>query len=417
MWSQKEYKSREVFGQTRGIPLNYVEREDVDRLFKDSLTSNQHIVIHGSSKQGKTSLRKHNLREDQFILIHCSNQWDIGKLNAQILKQAGFELHESRETTFEGKAKMKASFSFLKLFEAGGEGELGGSESNAYKSLELDVYDSNDIIKSLEEIGFDKLIILEDFHYLDEITQENFAFQLKAFHEISSYTFIIVGVWLEENKLTLLNGDLAGRMFSINADKWTHDQMKHVITKGEDLLNIHFSHQLKTKIIQHSLGSVFLLQEICKGICDEAGIYETQKRKINLIKEYNVFNITKKLILQRSGRYDSFLMIVAGGRDDEYKNSYKNILNSLLSVSTEDRIKGISFDFLYSDIVESVDNNLNESDLYNILKRLSLLQREKKIKPRIIDYDFTNSKLNIVDKGFTAWLVFQDTSILMNRLK
>lgn len=47
----------------------------------------------------------------------------------------------------------------------------------------------NDIIGGLQEIGFNKLIVLEDFHYLPDETQRDFATDLKAFHEASQLLF------------------------------------------------------------------------------------------------------------------------------------------------------------------------------------------------------------------------------------
>jgi len=38
---------------------------------------------------------------------------------------------------------------------------------------------------------------LEDFHYLPMETQQTFSHVLKAFHENSKITFIVVAVWRE----------------------------------------------------------------------------------------------------------------------------------------------------------------------------------------------------------------------------
>ena len=397
--------------------MNYVEREDVDKLFRDSLNSSQHIVIHGSSKQGKTSLRKHNLKDDEFILVHCSNTWDIGKLNEQILKQAGIELKVSRETTIEGNAKMTAKIKVPSVFEFGGESGLKSSEKQKYQSIELDVYDVNDIISSLESIDFDKFIILEDFHYLEEQTQRDFAFQLKAFHEISKLTFIIIGVWLEENKLTLLNGDLSGRIYSLNADVWKTDELKEVIIRGEELLNFHFEHQLKIEIIEYSLGSVFLLQEICKAVCAYLSLSETSSKKIRVLNEnVNIFSITKKIILQQRGRYESFLRAFSSGLSDDYQDLYKWILLPVLEVDTEQLLKGISIEYISHLINKRCPVQIEYNQLIDILNQLGELQRVKNIKPRIIDFDNTNFCLNIVDRGFISWLIFQNKDQLKAKI-
>ena len=61
------HKARDVFGVGREMPLNYVEREDVDGKFLASLTRDKHVVIYGSSKQGKTALRKHCLQDTEVV--------------------------------------------------------------------------------------------------------------------------------------------------------------------------------------------------------------------------------------------------------------------------------------------------------------------------------------------------------------
>lgn len=89
-----EYTVDEVYGLSRNIPLNYVERRDVDERLRCNLNRDKHITIFGSSKQGKTCLRKHCLNENDYILVQCSNRWSLSDLNANILKRAGYELTE-----------------------------------------------------------------------------------------------------------------------------------------------------------------------------------------------------------------------------------------------------------------------------------------------------------------------------------
>jgi hypothetical protein len=51
------YLLDEVYGVRRDLPLNDVSRTNVDDVFVNSLATDKHIVVFGSSKQGKTSLR------------------------------------------------------------------------------------------------------------------------------------------------------------------------------------------------------------------------------------------------------------------------------------------------------------------------------------------------------------------------
>ena len=238
-----KYQLNEVYGISRDVPLNYVERVDVDKKFRDNLGRDKHITIFGSSKQGKTCLRKHCLNTNEYVVVQCSNRWDLSDLNSNILKRAGYEIEVSSKTSISGNAKIIASIkSHFGIGEAniGSELENTKGQETVYSQLELDVDDVNDVIAALNEIGFDKKIVLEDFHYLKSEVQKDFAIELKAFHENSKLCFIIVGVWLDENKLVIYNGDLTGRVISVNADLWSEREMRQVIEKGAELLNIKF---------------------------------------------------------------------------------------------------------------------------------------------------------------------------------
>jgi hypothetical protein len=50
-------KTADVFGVSREIPLTYVERTNVDNKLLENLTRDKHVIIYGSSKQGKTCRR------------------------------------------------------------------------------------------------------------------------------------------------------------------------------------------------------------------------------------------------------------------------------------------------------------------------------------------------------------------------
>ena len=238
----ESYQLEDVFGISRDVPLTYTQRENLDNAFIESLSRQKHIVIYGSSKQGKTCLRKKYLTTDQYMIVNCSNKLNISDLNKLILKQAGFKLTISEKTNKGHKIKGEVTGGF-KLFAkaeitAGYERESSKEIEN--KEIDLDLDDVNDIIKALTNINFSKTIFLDDFHYLKKETQIDFAFALKSYYENSKIIFVIVGVWLEENRLISINGDLAGRVTSINADKWGYDDLYNVIESGCKLLNIKY---------------------------------------------------------------------------------------------------------------------------------------------------------------------------------
>jgi hypothetical protein len=152
------HKTRDVFGITRDLPLNYVTRNDVDGKFIDSLTRDKHLIVHGGSKQGKTSLRKYNLKSDDYIVISCHNKWEISELMAAVLKKAGYQVTQSDARTASGKNKItikaEGKGKVPLVAEASGSGEYTTESEEVSKverkPLDLDPSDTNDIITALQ---------------------------------------------------------------------------------------------------------------------------------------------------------------------------------------------------------------------------------------------------------------------------
>lgn len=409
-------KTKDVFGIQRDLPLNYIVRE-ADKILVDSLDRSHHVVIYGSSKQGKTSLRKRNLQEDQYIIVHCSNKWDIDQIHNNLLKQAGYELTLSESLTTSGKAKVKATFGW-NLFtkaEAEAEAEAGREKEKITKTLDIDIEDVNDIIKALEEIKFDKIIVLEDFHYLKPETQKDFAIALKAFHENSKFTFLIVGVWLEENRLIALNGDLAGRVKSVNADAWTNEELNRLINDGEYLLNVTFDDETKKKLIAESLQNVYVVQEVCYHLCIENKINQTHEGDQFQLDCSKLENFLDQVVSQHSGRYNKFISSLIEGFQPTELEMYKWILFAIIKAEESDLNSGLRRSELNEVIIQKHPRggDLNPGNLTQALTSIASLQVRSGITPIIIDYDSTSKKINIVDKGFIIWLHNQDINEIL----
>ncbi|RTZ49893.1 hypothetical protein EJ377_06980 [Chryseobacterium arthrosphaerae] len=414
----KKKLTKEVFGIQREVPLNYIERE-ADKVFNDSLDRRHHVVIFGSSKQGKTCLRKKNLENKEYITVHCDNKMDLYNLNINILKQAGFTVQVSERKTINGKAKVKVGFGWNLFGRADIETELEGEKGNEkeYKPLELDPEDVNDIINALKSLDFKKYIVIEDFHYLKDETQVDFAIELKAFHENSDLTFIIVGVWLEENRLIALNGDLSGRIKSVNADEWTDENLDKLISTGEALLNIQIPEEAKKYLIERSLNNVYVVQEVCYELCLANELLEQADSK-KILNCENLEALLTKVISQHSGRYHNLITNISEGFQATELEMHKWIMYAILKAEIEKLESGLK----RSEINSLLQNNhprkdlLNPGNLTQALKSITSLQVKKNTIPIIIDYDSSNLKLSIVDKGFIIWLSDQDRDELISEL-
>lgn len=178
-------------------------------------------------------------------------------------------------------------------------------------ALELDPSDVNDIIGALDEIGFKQFILIED--YLSLETQQDFAIALKAFHESSKLTFIIVGVWLDENRLIEFNGDLTERVLSVNADAWSEPQLSEVIGRGEKLLNVRFNPAFRSGLINGCFESVSIVQTACHKVVEDASITSTVGETAIVGAGLDAFSMIRDVVDKQSARYSGFLQKLAGG--------------------------------------------------------------------------------------------------------
>ena len=396
----------------------------MDDVFVESLTRDKHIVVYGSSKQGKTSLRKFNLQPNDYISVTCSNTANLGQLHSQVLKEAGYTVEQSTTRTVTGEAKIEARFrAELNVGAAKIGGEAGGSDATGNSApthdvaLELDPADANDIIRALREIDFEAFIVLEDFHYLPRDTQESFSVALKAFHEQSNFTFIIVGVWLDENRLIQYNGDLTGRVLSVDADKWSEMELREVVQKGENLLNVVVDDRAVSDLVTGCFESVYIVQEACYRICTEANIHETAGTTEQIGSGIDVSALIGQIVGEQSARYDTFLSDVASGFQETQLEMHKWILLPVLMATSTQLEEGLTWNTMRKVIdANHPDSPVNPGNVTNSLRSIASLQLASKITPIILDYDQTRKRLDVVDRGFLIWLNYQDRSLLLESL-
>lgn len=407
-----------VFKTSRGLPLNYVARKHADQRFIDALTQDSHLVIHGSSKQGKTSLRKSNLMDDDYIDITCSNNWDLGDLHIAVLKAAGYVITTSESKTVKGKFKIRLKFELPFIGGPSASSDIGYDQAKQVnkKNLELDPDDVNDVIRALDEIDFGRYIVIEDFHYLPEETQIDFSIALKAFHEASKLCFIIVGVWLEEDRLTVHNGDLSGRVISINADLWTDDDLDELFFSSESLLNVSFSESFVTDVKTFCNGSIFLVQQLCHAACSQQNITRTQEQTTEVGSNFDVRNEIKKLLANQNSRYLRFLSDFSNGFDKTELDLYKWIVFVLIEAESGLLEKGLPAAAVRR-IIESKHPKkaeLSHNKLVQALRKSVDLQVKNRIQPIVFEYDANTSRIKIVDRSFLLWREFQEKNELLD---
>jgi hypothetical protein len=68
----------------------------------------------------------------------------------------------------------------------------------------------------------------------------------------------------------------------VDADAWSEDDLRNVISTGEALLNISFPEAFKKSLIEQALGSVYIVQDCCYRACKQNNIHETANEYLEL---------------------------------------------------------------------------------------------------------------------------------------
>lgn len=427
-------KLEDIFGVSSKTVLSYVERDAVDKRFIEALKSEKQIIVYGSSKQGKTALVSKYVNYEQNVVVSLSPKTKVLDIYSSILRQAGVTIQNNysestaREATLGVVGKFKAILPFIGGTEVEGNNEIKSNVSKDYEYEEIPFNLSlpQDISEILRQINFTKLIILENFHYLDDDIQKEFAYDLRSFQEMG-IRFIILGVWREKNKMVQFNGDLLDRIEEIPVEPWFEEDFIKVAKKGAEKLSIAFPNELLNQCHEISFRSIGVLQEILKEICISAGILGKQKNLIHIPCNPHLQNALRKKAEDYLVRHQRALEAIASGNSNSSTSSQEGLLplflpyyliRVILESGYEGLANGMKRAVLQTKIqdIHHRPNDVRASDMSNLLYNLAKLQNNKTISPPIIDYDRNTKYLQIVDSTFYFFLKNADLSEILQEL-
>lgn len=397
-------KLAEVFGVSTTVPkYTYVDRLGLDGQFKYFLEADRHLVVHGGSKQGKTILRRKHLADAQCIVLPCGPNDTLESLYDRILRQTDTTVtsSSSKATTTGAEGGTKGSISLALPFVAeatvgaGGKVSSKTTQSAEEKHVGADV--SIDLVARAIRLSHRRLVI-EDFHYLAEDEQKKLAFALKALWDAKVFV-IIIGIWAEQNLLAVYNNDLSGRVEEIDV-RWTDDELREVISKGEETLNIAILPQIVDDIIKDANKNVGLLQRLAEGACMESGITETQTYRRTLDDLAALNRCRESVCRTFEHRYFSFASFVSRGFKNPDKTKlklYRQIIRACIEAPEADLVDGLDRQILLTKI-QKYEPAADMTNLQKALSRLDRLQTERKITPPVLTYGLTSRMVVLVDR-------------------
>lgn len=396
----------DVFGITTSVPTyTYVDRAGLDGQFEHLLRADRHVVIYGASKQGKTSLRRKQLPEKQCIVVPCKPEHKLEDLYKEIRRQLGVKDQTASKSTdaLSGKATVagKGGVSIPWVAKAEATGTLEGTSSGSTERTFVHVSDDGSLVALSGEIkASNKRVIIEDFHYLSEEERNRLAFDLKAFWDLSVF-FIIIGVWAEQNLLTVYNNDLNGRVEEIDV-RWESADLQQVVSRGEDALNVMFDGPIKNALVNDAAGNVGLLQRLAEKLCMNSGV-TSSTREVRVVDDLSVVERSRdQVCLSQENRYHTFVELVGAGFKDPERTKlrmYHHLVRVCYEADESELLSGITRQVLLVRI-QKFEPDANMSVLSAALSRLNRLQAERKIFPPVLAYNNVAKTVSLVDREF-----------------
>jgi hypothetical protein len=403
--------TNQVYGVSNELIDTYIERESVDEAFTKGLQKNKHIIVYGASKQGKTSLTNKHLNESNYIKVNCSPTASTLDIYNSIARQLDVEILEAKEVTTNigGEAKIGLKAKIRIPFFGGGDAETKAivkgekEDGKTFRVIDFNLALAQDLSELLRNLKFDKRIILENFHYLNEEVQKQLAIDLRIFEDYN-ILFIILGIWREKNRLAQFNGDLVDRVIEVPVEPWEKEDLRRIVQEGLPLLNVSFDDTVDY-IIDSCFDSVGVFQEICKEACYMGGYNETQS-SLQVISKENVDDAIRKKLEDYSSRHtrclESFIEQKARSSQEIPLYIPYYFVKVLFNEPMENIIQGLKRKPLQEKIKEihHRSDDVRPSDMGYFLKNLVSSQISKGISPPVFDYDNSTNSIKIIDSTF-----------------
>ncbi|HEY7647165.1 MAG TPA: hypothetical protein VH858_19135 [Hyphomicrobiales bacterium] len=250
----------DVFGLDRSRnPLSYVVR-DIETNFVKALSNRKYIalVLHGASKQGKTSLLRHALNNSEIISLEGSVGDTTESLYREILAQCGVtQQTETNKTSAAGGI----SFGWF-------HSKIGREGSVSYEPIAVDLASPASIARIANNSTKKRIIVLDNYHYLELEAQHKFSTAIRAFEKFG-FKFIIIGTWMNSGYMQNFNKELLGTVKEFEFSAWNSQDLQKVLETGAKHLRITFSPRVAQSLIRRSVNNIALLQDLTKNYLEK----------------------------------------------------------------------------------------------------------------------------------------------------
>lgn len=408
------YKVEDVFSP-RSFPENtYIHRitagnKTIDQKLEKALMMKGNLIfVSGASKSGKTVLCHKVIPDEKFIDLsgnqisskedfwnHIAEQLSLSDI---VTTTTGMQNSEAR--VVKGSANFNAGIMGTGI----GAGIGADTSENVVSTNQITASRARtetQIIRYI--IDNDKVLVIDDFHYIPKEIQLYIARTLKTelFHGLKA---VILSLPHRSDEAIILNPDLIGRTTSIEIPLWTTNELKEIAVKGFTLLNVPVSDECISLLAQESISSPQLMQDNCFNLA-----YGSMGSSITTATVKAAFSETAS----NYAHYDKLVSTIlhgpsqGQGRRKLYQTADKDVdiyELMLLALKADPPVSKLSLEEIKNRISELLVNHerITSSIISGTINKLISLI--KKDMPDLDALEYKNKELYILDPFLLFYL-------------
>jgi energy-coupling factor transporter ATP-binding protein EcfA2 len=283
------YRTRDVFTPSSPARVAFIERDAVnDRLVNALNTPGKQIVVYGHSGSGKTTLLVNKLRQlyEQHLTTRCMKSMTF----EQIILDGFDQLEPFYTSERTGAKKSTVSVDITGAYFA------IQSKLSASQTTETGQKESRMLPPQLTPQALGRFMgaagvcwVLEDFHKIDESDKGKLSQLMKIFMDLADdfvdLKIVALGAVNTARQVVNYDPEMRNRVAEIPVDLMTPKEIRAIIEKGEQALNITMADGIKSLIASYSNGLASVCHHLCLYMCNAMGIDETTPEPVAVTKD------------------------------------------------------------------------------------------------------------------------------------
>ena len=262
-------------------------------------------------------------------------------------------------------------------------------------------------LKALED--GDKVLVVDDFHYIDKGIQIQIVRSLKQLI-FDGLRVVFLAVPHRAYDAVRVEREMTARVTQISIPYWSQDELRLIAEKGASALNVEIAGNDIHEFAEEAFGSPHLMQRFCHSLCINNEVRETLEKKRILStddKERFFGSIavdTAKSAFERlaKGPRARSDRIQREFRTGETGDIYYGVLKAIAASGPKTTL---SYEEIRQRFKEILIGDVPQAhEITRVIQKMSGIAKEDLQGEPVLDWDEEESRLHLVDPFFAYYL-------------